>query len=210
MFSRKVSIALRVLIAVTALIVCGVIGVFLGYNYVISQNARFKNLEKRIETEELVINQDTPGSVMIVIRSGDTTGDIADKLKEAGLIKNTMTFSIMSKFNGFDGGYLAGTHFLTPDLTYDEMMYLLCQEPEVVRITFPEGLTYREIKQRLKEKGLAFNEAHLDECMNSPDLFVNYPFVSAISTNDDRDFILSGYLFPDTYDFDMSPLSCVT
>ena len=99
MFSRKVSIALRVLIAVTALIVCGVIGVFLGYNYVISQNARFKNLEKRIETEELVINQDTPGSVMIVIRSGDTTGDIADKLKEAGLIKNTMTFSIMSKFN---------------------------------------------------------------------------------------------------------------
>jgi len=63
MFSRKVSIALRVLIAVTALIVCGVIGVFLGYNYVISQNARFKNLEKRIETEELVITQDTPGSV---------------------------------------------------------------------------------------------------------------------------------------------------
>ena len=139
---------MRVLIAVTALIVCGVIGVFLGYNYVISQNARFKNLEKRIETEELVINQDTPGSVMIVIRSGDTTGDIADKLKEAGLIKNTMTFSIMSKFNGFDGGYLAGTHFLTPDLTYDEMMYLLCQEPEVVRITFPEGLTYRVIKQK--------------------------------------------------------------
>ena len=180
MFSRKVSIALRVLIAVTALLLCGVIGVFLGYNYVISQNARFKNLEKRIETEELVINQDTPGAVMIVIRSGDTTGDIADKLKEAGLIKNTMTFSIMSKFNGFDGGYLAGTHFLTPDLTYDEM------------------------KQKLKEKGLSFNEAHLDECMNSPDLFVNYPFVSAISTNENRDFILSGYLFPDTYDFDMN------
>ena len=125
MFSRKVSIALRVLIVVTALIVCGVIGVFLGYNYVLSQNSRFKTLEKKISTEDLVINQNTPGAVMIVIRSGDTTGDIAEKLKAAGLIKNTMTFSIMSKFNGFDGGYLAGTHFLTPDLTYDEMMYLL-------------------------------------------------------------------------------------
>ncbi|MBR5425452.1 MAG: endolytic transglycosylase MltG [Clostridiales bacterium] len=204
MFSRKVSIALRVLIVVTALIVCGVIGVFLGYNYVLSQNSRFKTLEKKISTEDLVINQNTPGAVMIVIRSGDTTGDIAEKLKAAGLIKNTMTFSIMSKFNGFDGGYLAGTHFLTPDLTYDEMMYLLCQEPEVVRITFPEGITYKEVKAKLKDKGLSFNEAHLDECMNSPDLFVDYPFVSAIATNEDRDFILSGYLFPDTYDFDMN------
>ena len=204
MFSRKVSIALRVLIVVTALIVCGVIGVFLGYNYVISQNARFKTLEKSIANGEMVINQDTPGAVMIVIHSGDTTGDIAESLKNAGLIKNTLTFSIMSKFNGFDGGYLAGTHFLTSDLTYDEMMYLLCQEPEVVRITFPEGITYQQIKVKLKEAGLSFNESHLDECMNSPDLFVNYPFVSAISKNEDRDFILSGYLFPDTYDFDMN------
>jgi len=204
MFSRKVSIALRILVVVTALIVCGVIGVFLGYNYVMSQNARFKNLEKSISSGELVINQDTPGAVMIVIRSGDTTNDIAENLKNAGLIKNTLTFSIMSKFNGFDGGYLAGTHFLTPDLTYDEMMYILCQQPEVVRITFPEGITYTQIKAKLKEAGLSFSEKHLDECMNSPDLFVNYPFVSAISTNEKRDYILSGYLFPDTYDFDMN------
>ena len=204
MFSKKVSIALRVLVVVTALIVCGVIGVFLGYNYVISQNTRFKNLEKSIASGDLVINQDTPGAVMIVIRSGDTTGDIAENLKNAGLIKNTMTFSIMSKFNGFDGGYLAGTHFLTPDLTYDEMMYMLCQEPEVVRITFPEGITYDQVKATLKEKGLSFNEKRLDECMNSPDLFVNYSFVSAISASEDRDYILAGYLFPDTYDFDMN------
>lgn len=204
MFSRKVSIALKVLIALTALVVCGLLGVFLGYNYVMSQNTRFKDLEHSITSGELVINQDTPGAVMVVIRSGDTTGDIADKLQAAGLIKNTLTFKIMSKFNGFDGGYLAGTHFLTPDLTYDEMMYLLCQEPEVVRITFPEGLTYQEIKVKLKEAGLSFNESRLDECMNSPDLFVNYPFVSSIEPNENRDFILSGYLFPDTYDFDMN------
>ena len=204
MFSRKVSIALRILIVVACLMVCGVLGVFLGYNYVMSQNARFEALEKAIENGTLVINQDTPGAVMVVIRSGDTTGDIADQLKEVGLIKNTLTFSIMSKFNGFDGGYLAGTHFLTPDLTYDEMMYILCQEPEVVRITFPEGMTYKEVKAKLKEAGLSFSEARLDECMNSPDLFVNYPFVSSIETNENRDYILSGYLFPDTYDFDMN------
>lgn len=204
MFSRKVSIALKVLIVVTALALCGLMGVFLGYNYVMSQNTRFKQLEQSIDTGELTINQDTPGAVMVVIQTGDTTGDIADKLKEAGLIKNTLTFSIMSKFNGFDGGYLAGTHFLTPELTYDEMMYLLCQEPEVVRITFPEGITYQEVKVKLKDAGLSFNEKRLDECMNSPDLFVNYSFVSSIETSENRDFILSGYLFPDTYEFDMN------
>ena len=122
MFSRKVSTALRILIIVACVIVSSVLGVFLGYNYVLSQNARFENLKKSISNGDLVINQNTPGAVMIVIRSGDTTGDIAEKLKDTGLIKNTLTFSVMSKFNGFDGGYLAGTHFLTPDLSYDEMM----------------------------------------------------------------------------------------
>jgi UPF0755 protein len=40
--------------------------------------------------------------------------------------------------------------------------------------------------------------------MNSPNLFVDYEFVSKIEIKEGRDFILSGYLYPDTYYFDIN------
>lgn len=204
MFSKRVKIAFVVAVSVVSVLGCGLLGVFLGYNYVLSQTDRFEALEEAIANEELVITEDTPGAVQVIIKSGDNTSDIAANLKELKLIDNELFFTIMSKFNGFDGGYLAGTHFLTPDLNYDEMMYILCQEPKVIRITFPEGMSYLQMKERLKESGMSYSESELDAHMNSANMFVDYTFVSEISANDDRDYILSGYLFPDTYDFDMN------
>lgn len=192
------------LVVLLMIIMVGITGIFLGYNYVTSQGNRFDSLQKALKDKTLVINKDTPNSVMIVVGAGDDTSDIAQKLKDSGLINNTLVFTLMSKFNGFDGGYLAGTHFLKADLSYDEMMYMLCQEPEVITITFPEGMTYAQVKQKLLDAGLEFDTAKLDECMNSPNLFVDYKFVSLIQASEGRDFILSGYLFPDTYNFDMN------
>jgi len=192
------------LVVLLMIIMVGITGIFLGYNYVTSQGNRFDSLQKALKDKTLVINKDTPNSVMIVVGAGDDTSHIAQKLKDSGLINNTLVFTLMSKFNGFDGGYLAGTHFLKADLSYDEMMYMLCQEPEVITITFPEGMTYAEVKLKLLAAGLEFDTAKLDECMNSPDLFVDYKFVSLIQAAEGRDFILSGYLFPDTYNFDMN------
>lgn len=192
------------LVVLLMIIMVGITGIFLGYNYVTSQGNRFDSLQKALKDKTLIINKDTPNSVMIVVGAGDDTSAIAQKLKDSGLINNTLVFTLMSKFNGFDGGYLAGTHFLKADLSYDEMMYMLCQEPEVITITFPEGMTYAEVKLKLLAAGLEFDTAKLDECMNSPNLFVDYKFVSLIQAAEGRDFILSGYLFPDTYNFDMN------
>lgn len=204
MFSKKLRTMTAVLVALLLLVIAGVVGIFLGYNYVTSQDARFANLETDLESGALVINRDTPNAVMLVINSGDDTGNIAEKLEDAGLINNTLVFMLLSKFNGFDGGYLSGTHFLTKDLSYDEIMYMLCQEPEVIKITFPEGMTYLELKKKLLDSGLEFDPDKLDEYMNSQNMFVEYEFVSQISINENRDYILNGYLFPDTYFFDIN------
>lgn len=204
MFSNKLKRMIEVLVILLLVVIAGVSGIFLGYNYVISQSDRFDSLEASLADGSLVINRNTPNAVMVVIESGDDTSDIARKLKDDGLISNTLVFTLMSKFNGFDGGYLSGTHFLTKDLSYDEIMYMLCQEPEVITITFPEGMSYEQIKQKLLDSGLDFDPAKLDECMNSPNLFSSYKFVSMIPVSADRDFILSGYLYPDTYNFDMN------
>ena len=204
MLSKKVRIAFRILVVLLLLFFFAVTGVYFGYNYVIAQEQRFDLLESKIEDGSFDINEDTEGAVPLVIKQGDMTTDIADNLFELGLIDNTFVFSLMSKINGFDGAYMAGTHYLVPGLTYDEIMYLLTQKAESVYVTFPEGITYEEIKVRLHEAGLTFSDEEMDRCMDSPNLFVDYRFVSQIELTEDRDHVLSGYLFPDTYEFDIN------
>ena len=204
MLPKKLRIALRVLIVLVLLFAFAVAGVIFGYNYVISQEERFDALQEQIDNGTLVIDKNTEGAVVLVVEMGDSTGDIADKLLEMGLINNTFVFSLMSKINGFDGAYVAGTHYLIPGLSYDEIMYFLTLEPSQVTVTIPEGTTYVELKAILHEAGLNFDDAEFDECMNSPDLFVDYDFISSIEIDPDRDYILAGYLYPDTYKFDVN------
>ena len=211
MLSKKIRVALRILIVLLLVVFCAVTGVFLGYNYVIAQGDSIERLKADIESGNMVIDEDTEGVIPIVINIGDSTSDIAQTLFENKLIDNTIVFSLLSKINGFDGTYLAGTHYLVPGLNYDELMYLLTMAPESVMITFPEGLTYEEIKQTLHDNGLTFSDEEFDKCMDSPNLFVDYDFVSQIKLSEDRDHVLSGYLFPDTYEFDInaSPQSII-
>lgn len=204
MLPKKLRIALRVLIVLVLLFGFAVAGVIFGYNYVISQEERFDALQEQIDNGTLVIDKNTEGAVVLVVEMGDSTGDIADKLLDMGLINNTFVFSLMSKINGFDGAYVAGTHYLIPGLSYDEIMYFLTLEPSQVTVTIPEGTTYVELKAILHDAGLDFDDAEFDECMNSPDLFVDYDFISSIEIDPERDYILAGYLYPDTYKFDIN------
>ncbi|MCH4153493.1 MAG: endolytic transglycosylase MltG [Mageeibacillus sp.] len=204
MLPKKIKVAIRILVIIVLLFGFAIAGVIFGYNYVISQEERFDNLQSEIDSGDLVINDKTQGAVALVVETGDDTSDIADKLYEQGLITNTFVFSLVSKVNGFDGAYSAGTHYLLQGLSYDEIMYFLTLEPASVTVTIPEGSTYIELKQLLHDAGLSFDDAKFDECMNSPNLFVDYDFVSDIEMNDNRDYILAGYLYPDTYTFDVN------
>lgn len=205
MLSKKLKIALRILIILVLLFSFAIIGVIFGYNYVLSQETRYNALAERIEKGYYDdLKADTPGVVTVVVNTGDSTSDIASRLYDAGLVNNTFIFALMSKVNGFDGSYVAGTHYLLSSFSYDEIMYFLTLEPASVKVTIPEGLTYQEIKEVLWDAGLTFDEAEMDECMNSTNLFVDYDFVSQIELNEDRDFILAGYLYPDTYIFDVN------
>ena len=192
MLSGKVRIALRILIVIILLFGFAVGGIYVGYNYVISQDKRFNSLKTDIEAGKYKIKADTEGAVTVVIKNGDSTSDIADKLYDQGLITNKFLFSIISKLNGFDGAYVAGTHYLLRGFSYDELMYFLTLEPEAVKVMIPEGATYYEIKKILHDAGLNFDDEEFDRCMNSPNLFTDYEFVSQIEIKEGRDFILSG------------------
>ncbi len=204
MLPRKLKIVFNIFIVLLLIVCFAIMGVYVGYNYVINQEERFTALEAGIEDGSFNVDMNTEGAIPFVIRTGDMTSDIADNLYELGLIDNTFMFSLLSKVNGFDGAYQAGTHYLLEGLDYDEIMFLLTQRSVSVTVTFPEGITYEEMKIRLHEAGLTFSDAEMDECMDSPNLFTDYRFVSQIELTEGRDHVLSGYLFPDTYEFDVN------
>ena len=204
MLPKKLKFVVHILIILLLLVSFAIMGVYVGYNYVITQEERFTSLEASIEDGSFKVDMNTEGAIPFVIRTGDMTSDIADQLFELGLIDNTFMFSLLSKVNGFDGAYQAGTHYLLQGLDYDEIMFLLTQRSVSVTVTFPEGITYEEMKVKLHEAGLTFSDEEMDECMDSPNLFTDYRFVSQIELVEGRDHVLSGYLFPDTYEFDVN------
>lgn len=208
MLSRRVKRTLLIVATTFVLLVISAIGFYFGMSYVISQNARFDQLDaefaKPEEENPYKINKDTPGAIEIYIPRAADTPAIADVLQAAHVIENPMVFTVLSKFNGFDGSYLAGTHYVTDKMSYDEIMYILTQKPNAVRVTFPEGLSYLEVKQKLTEAGVNFDEQILDSMMRNPQLFVDYPFVAEIQDKPGRQWLLQGYLYPDTYEFDMN------
>ncbi|MDD2534239.1 MAG: endolytic transglycosylase MltG [Eubacteriales bacterium] len=208
MIARRVKRTLLIVATTFILLVIAAIGFYFGMTYVISQNSRFDQLDIEFAKPEAEnkykIDEDSPGSIEIYIPRAADTQVIADVLKKANVIENSMVFTVLSKFNGFDGAYLAGTHYVTNDMSYDEIMYILTQKPNAVRVTFPEGLSYIEVKQRLTEAGVNYDEQVLDSMMINPQLFVDYPFVAEIKDKPGRKWMLQGYLYPDTYEFDMN------
>ncbi|HHV42100.1 MAG TPA: endolytic transglycosylase MltG [Clostridiaceae bacterium] len=203
--SRKISKTIIILGLILIIIAVGIFGYYTGYNFVTAQNERLYNLSRVIDAEgKSPVTDSTPNSIEIYVPRNSDTDDITDILLENGLIKNKFAFKVISKFNGFDGNYRSGTHYLLPDMSYDEMMLVLTRRPKPVKITFPEGLTYSEVKERLRKAGLRFNEDILDEMMRRPNLFVDYDFIQEIQYDPNREWLMQGYLWPDTYEFDIN------
>ena len=168
--------------------------------------------------DDILITADSPGAIMIFIERGERPDAIAERLEKLGVIENTTLFKLLSKFNGFDSLYQAGTHYVRRGMTYDAIMFTLTQKPSTLRIRFPEDLTYPEFKETLKKHGVVFDEAEMDRMVEDPKLFLDYRFVQGLPTMNpelvanypslqQRTWPLQGYLFPDTYDFDVNTSS---
>jgi UPF0755 protein len=206
MIAKKITRTLTLVVVIFLIISCAAAGFYFGFSYVLSQNARFSKLDEQFGSgsQASPITKDTPGAVELVIPRSASTKEIAALLEDKGIIENTFVFSLLSKFNGFDGSYMAGTHFVKSGMSYDELMYILVQKPQSVRITFQEGLTYREVKAKLKAAGINFDERVLDSMVKNPQIFLDYPFITLIDKTEDRDWLIQGYLYPDTYEFDIN------
>jgi len=142
----------------------------------------------------------------IEIPGGASTEQIANILKENGVIESPFCFRLFSKFTGSDGKYQMGAFTVTADMGYsvlvDELQTMTPRE--TVTVTIPEGYTVEDIAKLLEEKNVCEKETFYEAVVSDQ---YDYDFVKAIPTADDGDqykgriYLLEGYLFPDTYNF---------
>jgi len=151
--------------------------------------------------DDSVVEIDMENAIPVRIPTGASTADIARILAEEKLIKSEFMFKVISKFEGFDGRYKSGTHLLNKGMDLIDIMKILCNKPESIRITFPEGFNVKKIAARLERYGLVDADEFI-KTVNTVDFSDEYSFLKGIKDSG-RDMKLEGYLFPDTYEFDM-------
>ena len=78
---------------------------------------------------------------------------IRDRLKEAGIITQPLTFKLYAGLKD-KKEYVPGTYELNTKMAYDQIMTMMTKgntEKEVVWVTFPEGQTLNQVATKLEE-----------------------------------------------------------
>ena len=146
-----------------------------------------------------------PGTeVTVSIPQGSGVASIANRLKDAGVIRSAYLFRWYVGQKGVAGKLQYGDFALTPGTGYDDLITALSTyaKAETVRVTIPEGTTAIAIAQKMEAAGLCSAEDFLKEA-NEGD-FSEYTFWQYVPDDadaPDRFMKCEGYLFPETYEF---------
>ena len=149
-----------------------------------------------------------PITATVTIEKDDSIEQIADKLKEAGLIRYTGLFKMYADLTDAIDEIRPGTYVFnepnedTEMIVYDYMALKSTLSPSakytvVEDLRIPEGYTCAQIF-KLLEKNNVCSAQDLEEASMSADLS-GYWFLEGVVR--DNKYCLEGYLFPNTYDF---------
>ena len=132
-------------------------------------------------------------TVLVTIPPGKSARQIGEILARKHLIRNPLSFVFASRLDHLSGEMHAGRYALSPAMPPRQIAALMALgETATDTITVPEGLTVRQIAQRLSEKGLADEMQFLTLATTQGKTF-------AVAGWTPPNANLEGYLFPDTY-----------
>ena len=145
-----------------------------------------------------------PRTVTVSIPADPTIDQIADILKDSGVIKRTNFFKLYTKLTSSVDGFRQGDFKLSTNKDYEAIINTLqsnSNRTDIVTVQITEGMSVVEIANLLnKERVTADVQNFLDIC-NSDVFDEDYTFLQSVDNADERYYKLEGYLFPDTYDF---------
>ena len=147
-----------------------------------------------------------PGAeVTVSIPQGSGVSAIAQKLKDAGVIRSAYLFRWYVGHKGAASKLQYGDFTLQKSAcSYDAIIAALSTyaKAETVRVTIPEGTTAIAIAQKMEAAGLCSAEDFLKEA-NEGDFsaYTFWQYVPEDKDAPDRFMKCEGYLFPETYEF---------
>ncbi len=142
------------------------------------------------------VDPDDTTMIELIIPGGTTTDGISDLLIENDLILNKLAFKELAKTMDADTSFKAGTYHLNKAMDASEIIEIIAGGKvylETTTFTIPEGFELKQIIERLVSLGLADEGTLLSVLKNDE---FDYKFMDYI----DRDQMLEGFLYPDTYE----------
>lgn len=143
-------------------------------------------------------NPGTEETVTIEVAQGETTWDIAAKLKENGLIDYEVVFYLKARETGVAGVLRYGTFTFQKDCGLKEILEVLTTggaQKDSVMFTIPEGYTIEMIAKKLETEGICTEAEFLDAVQQDYD----YWFLENIPEDEAIRYKLQGFLYPETY-----------
>lgn len=122
------------------------------------------------------VNSKDISAKIVVVRKGIGMRELANQLKDEGLIKDPVVFFLLVKQLGLDNKIQAGTFRLSPSMPAKDIAENLTHGTLDIWVTIPEGKRSEEIAAILKENVPGYQDDWADQLKSH-----------------------EGYLFPDTY-----------
>jgi len=147
-------------------------------------------------------------TILVEIKEGNTSSDIAHILKEKELIRNEIVFKIYLKINGINdlkAGYFELNQSMDVKSITEKIRKGDTVSPNAITILFKEGLNMRGIAKTISENtnntiDNVFEVLNDKEYIDS--LIENYWFLTDEIKHPNVYYPLEGYLFPNTYTFE--------
>ena len=137
-------------------------------------------------------------SEVVNVQDGDSFYSIINRLSSENKIKSPLIIKIYTKLTGLDLEVIPGSHTLDKSMSINDIAKTLkdTNNANAITITIPEGFNVEDIAARVEEKGICTK----DEFLNA---VKSYPLPSYVKDNPDKRYNLEGFLFPDTYNFEV-------
>jgi UPF0755 protein len=167
---------LKILAALLAVIIIGMISVRLYYNH------NLRPVSKSDETQTLVVER------------GATVNEIADRLKQKKLIRSSLVFQLYIRSKETNNPLIAGTYRLQPKLSTPEIVAILSRGKVATDlVTILPGQRLDQVQESLVNYG--FDKDQVQSALN-PDLYKNNPAL----VDKPVGASLEGYLYPESFE----------
>lgn len=140
--------------------------------------------------------------VVVTIPEGASAEEIANILKDKGLIKYPKAFIKRLQDSEYRGRLSSGTYTLNTGMNTLDMMAAMCPTYQEIlpidQLVVPEGFTIEMIAERCEEQGICSADEFLREV--SSVTTADFPYMQDIPAGIPVKYKLQGYIFPATYD----------